>query len=119
MFRRTGGYLGEGFVLGVEDWLGAAGRVGDRLIDAVAPTALPAYGAATAYTGSSRSPIASVAASTVPAGRLNQSPVVNNHTYHMTVSVKDVEEMIRLSRFVDDLPQAMSLTFGNLAGGVA
>ncbi len=34
----------------------------------------------------------------------------------MTVSVKDAEEMVRLSRFVDDLPQAMSIVFGNTGG---
>ncbi len=41
-----------------------------------------------------------------------QQTVTNNNTFNMTVSVKDVEEMIRLSKFVDDLPQAIGLVFG-------
>jgi len=37
----------------------------------------------------------------------------------MTVSVKDAEEMVRLSRFVNDLPTAMSLVFGGQNPGGA
>jgi len=37
-------------------------------------------------------------------------------TNNVTVSVKDAEEMVRLSRFVDDLPQAFSLVYGANGG---
>lgn len=116
LFRQTGSYLGEGLVLGVQDWLGAAGRMGDRLIDSVGPAALPALGTAgfggssgsSGYGGGSSAPI-------IDRGR-PVTHVTHNNTYHMTVSVKDVEEMIRLGKFVDDLPAAASLVFGNSSG---
>lgn len=60
---------------------------------------------------------ASSPAPTTPPKACPQQTVTNNNTFNMTVSVKDVEEMIRLSKFVDDLPRAVSLVFG--AGGGA
>ncbi len=49
------------------------------------------------------------------------APVTNTYhnTYQMTVSVKDVEEMVRLSRFVNDIPAAIGLVYGHQAGGTA
>ena len=116
LFRKTGSYLGEGLVLGVSDWLGAADRMGDQIIDTISPTTLPQFSVAgvvgatgpVGYSGAVSAPISD-------RGR-PVTNVTNNNTYQMTVSVKDVEEMVRLSRFVNDLPAGISMVFGSGGG---